>query len=74
MLSSTSSLGVNRFDVHVTITGMCARRAAMRGYTRGVAKLSHTLVSALEAAAVVRHDETVFAIDPEREVIFSINY
>ena len=53
---------------------MCARRAAMRGYTRGVAKLSPTLVSALEAAAVVRHDETVFAIDPEREVIFSINY
>ena len=51
---------------------MCARRAAMRGYTRGVAKLSHTLVSALEAAA--RRDETVFAIDPKREVIFSINY
>lgn len=27
----------------------------------------------LEAAAVVRHDETVFAIDLEREVI-SLNY
>lgn len=30
--------------------------------------------SSLEAAAVVWHDETVFAIDPEREVIFPINY